>query len=235
MAPPKYYWSNLKLWAEIKGFGPKVDLVAVNIHYAIDGIPTATMRLAVGRTVEGSYAQAHNTINSNHLFEEISIKFTGEAKPDGRAGPGGASWPAAGTTIFKGYVVDPGYSSDGQTVGFTLAARGWLIDMDGSITSSRSYSNPDQHGFMGPPRYPGDMTATEKKDRITPQEAMGVHFNKMYSTNMWEMLKAAFTFLTSEAVWNPRRRGSASAVANEPEPRPSTSSTRLVSASQFLS
>lgn len=145
MAELPYSYSRVSAWLETDG--GDIPLVAVQIDYELNAIPTAMCVLPLGREgYTGTPSPAHSQLLS--LTEPVPVTVKVSLTPRfGAVKPLGV--PDGDFTIFRGYTDTFGYSKSMEppVAGFMLPLRGWLSDLDySSMFSQWSHpSNPAQY------------------------------------------------------------------------------------------
>jgi len=131
-------WSaiDLEFWADIDG--TEVECVEVEFTYAMNTIPIAGFRAAVGRDVHSGAASTAHALADTKIMTPVKIY----AKCTNRAGAASIAMPVGKKLVFEGYITGAALARTATSFTIVFGAVHWLSDLTyGSVLSSISHPN----------------------------------------------------------------------------------------------
>lgn len=133
---------KVSCWAVVGPEKKMFDVVQVSAEYSLNGIPSATITLALGNNVvtgEESPANSEFEANLFQFREKIFIHARMELDDVLNTTPGNEVVHAFGpTVIFEGYITGFGYQRSGTASVLSISAEHWLSDLTASTMISAS-------------------------------------------------------------------------------------------------
>ena len=136
-----YHKFRVKCWAEISG--AEFDLVQVNIEYALNGIPSATATLALGKIAySGEDSMANDLEYQLFSFRSPISIFVSYVSESFETSQGFEQLESIQPqSIFRGYVTGFGYQRSASAVVLSVSIEHWLSDLAASTMISSSTHN----------------------------------------------------------------------------------------------
>lgn len=195
-----YYYVKWSARAELDG--EELPIVAIDITYAVDTLPTAHLALAVGREPNNNEeAKAADAFLQARPYTNVKVYIKGETELDSPVGTEEPGFPFdEDVLVFDGFLEGVGYESrrtpGGGSVSLTASCVGWLAGLGGSSSATQANAVKGPGGFdeilnLGPENGIFDITNT-----------FGVDIDGTIS-NLWEdFIKDLFLAIANEPkVW----------------------------------
>ena len=158
--PSDYAKFKISCWAVVNG--TEIDVVQIAIEYTLNGIPSATMTLALGNNAVTNAQSTAATLFEDNLFSfrsPISVYASMEQQDAVNTVRGNEIVKEfESTKIFEGYITGFGYQRSGAASVLSVSAEHWLSDLTASTMISAS-----THSMM-----PGDLQAAILRQSFVP-------------------------------------------------------------------
>ena len=152
--PTDYGKFKISCWAVVGASEIVLDVVQASIEYSLNGIPSATMTLALGNNAYTNETSAASTQFESNLFgfrEKILVYASMEQQDAVNTQPGNEIVREfEQTVVFEGFITGFGYQRSGAASVLSVSAEHWLSDLTASTMISAS-----THALM-----PGDLQAS---------------------------------------------------------------------------
>ena len=127
-----YHKFRVKCWAEISG--AEFELVQVNIEYTLNGIPSATATLALGKVAySGEDSMANDLEYQLFSFRSPISIFVSYVSDSFETSQGFEQLESIQPqSIFRGYVTGFGYQRSASAVVLSVSIEHWLSDLAAS-------------------------------------------------------------------------------------------------------
>lgn len=136
MAITNFSVNKIRLWADVGGV--IIDVVKVQLDYALNAIPSAILHCAVGREVRSLLpSNVHGTIDQ--LRVTVPVIIWAQAFEASNSGFSGGPWPTDPFIVFAGLVTGVGYQRARSGIAaLTIQCRHFLTGLEFSWTPTKA-------------------------------------------------------------------------------------------------
>ena len=181
MAITDFSVNKLRFWAVV--LGQEIELTRVELNYALNSIPTATLNCAIGRDVRTlEVAAIHFIVQDLDVNEPITVFC--EATEEANSGVPGSIWPIGPFVVFDGRVVGIGYQksrSGGATL--RLYCRHFLMDLEYATTTALT-THP-RNVVDGALNAGVKVVKTQTPDFVVQSSARGLFTTNKMQSDYW--------------------------------------------------